>query len=51
MRKEMKEINPGAGSSSKTPEERISTLDQLLAKNLITQEEYDVRRKEILNEI
>ena len=51
MRKEMKEINSGGGSSSKTPEERITTLDQLLTKELITQEEYDVRRKQILNDI
>ena len=51
MRKEMKEINPGAGTSSKTPEERITTLDQLLTKDLITQEEYNIRRKEILNDI
>ena len=51
MRKEMKNINSGAGSSSKTPEERITTLDQLLTKELITQEEYDIRREEILNDI
>ncbi len=51
MRKEMKAINSGSGSSSKTLEERIATLDQLLTKELITQEEYDTRRKEILNDI
>jgi len=51
MRKQMKEINSGAGSSSKTPEERIVTLGQLREKELITQEEYDTRRKEILNDI
>lgn len=51
MRKEMKQINSGSGSSSKTTEERITTLDQLLTKELITQEEYDIRRKEILNDI
>jgi len=51
MRKEMKQINSGAGTSSKTPEERITTLSQLLTKELITQEEYDTRRKEILNDI
>jgi len=51
MRKEMKNINSGTGSSSKTTEERITTLDQLLTKELITQEEYDARRKEILNDI
>lgn len=51
MRKEMKEINSGSGSSAKTPEERIATLDQLLTKELITQEEYDIRRAEILNDI
>ena len=51
MRKEMKEINSGSGSSSKTLEERIATLDQLREKELITQEEYNVRREEILNDI
>jgi hypothetical protein len=51
MRKEMKNINSDGGSSSKTPEERIVTLDQLLSKDLITQEEYDIRREEILNDI
>ncbi len=51
MRKDMKDINSGAGSSSKTPEERITTLDQLFTKELITQEEYDIRREKILNDI
>jgi len=51
MRKEMKQINSGAGTSSKSPEERITTLNRLLTKDLITQEEYDTRRKEILNDI
>jgi hypothetical protein len=51
MRKEMKEINSALGSSTKTLEERIIILDQLLTKELITQEEYDIRRKEILNDI
>jgi len=51
MRKEMKQLNSGTGTSSKTPEERITTLGQLLTKELITQEEYDIRRQEILNDI
>ena len=53
MRKEMKGISGdgNGGASAETIEERISTLDELLEKNLITQEEYDNRRKAILNEI
>jgi hypothetical protein len=51
MRKEMKEMNSGSGASAKSTEERIATLDNLLTKQLITQEEYDIRRKEILNDI
>ncbi len=51
MRKEMKGINLGGSASSKTSEERIVTLDALLAKNLITQEEYAIRRKKILDDI
>lgn len=50
MRKEMKEHSPET-ASTKSPEERIATLDQLREKELITQEEYDSRRQEILNDI
>lgn len=53
MRKEMQEGNNSgrASASAKSIEERIATLDQLRDKELITQEEYDSKRKEILNDI
>ena len=50
MRKEMKELSSDPGSG-KSPEERITTLEQLREKELITQEEYDTRRQDILNDI
>jgi len=50
MRKEMKELSSDPGSN-KSPEERIATLEQLREKELITQEEYDTRRQDILNDI
>ena len=50
MRKEMKALSTQA-PSSKAIEERIATLEQLRKKELITQEEYDSRRKEILDDI
>jgi len=50
MRKEMKELSsdPVSGKSS---EERFVILEQLRKKELITQEEYESRRQEILNDI
>lgn len=57
MRAEMarlrQEVSKTQNSSSpaQTIEERIITLDNLLEKELITQEEYTLRRKEILNDI
>ena len=52
MRKEMEKQNGSSGgASAKSIEERIATLDQLLEKDLITQEEYNSKRKEILNDI
>ena len=52
MRKEMEEMSSGdSGGSAKTIEERIATLDELLEKNLITKDEYDKKRKEILGDI
>ena len=50
MRKEMKELSSDP-VSEKSPEERIATLEQLREKELITQEEYESRRQEILNDI
>jgi Short C-terminal domain len=51
MRKEMQDRSNDGSSSTKTIEDRIATLDHLLDKKLITQEEYDTKRKEILNDI
>lgn len=51
MRKQMEQGNSSGGSSAKSIEERIATLDQLLEKDLITQEEYNTKRKDILNDI
>jgi hypothetical protein len=50
MRKEVQAVSKGS-SSIKSIEERMATLDQLLGKKLITQEEYDSKRQEILNDI
>jgi putative oligomerization/nucleic acid binding protein len=50
MRKEVQAVSKGS-SSTKSIEERMATLDQLLDKKLITQEEYDSKRQEILNDI
>ena len=45
------EKGEGAGADARSIEERMATLDALLAKKLITQEEYDTKRQEILNDI
>ena len=50
MRKEVKELS-SAPAPIKSPEERFVTLEQLRKKELITQEEYESRRQEILNDI
>lgn len=51
MRKEVQDISSKEPASAKSIEERMATLDQLLDKKLITQEEYDSKRKEILSDI
>ncbi|MBL1142399.1 MAG: SHOCT domain-containing protein [Proteobacteria bacterium] len=51
MRKEVQDATSNKSSSAKSIEERMATLDQLLDKKLITQEEYDSKRKEILSDI
>ncbi len=52
MRKQVKDIeNNKAPISVKSIEERMAMLDQLLGKKLITQEEYDSKRQDILNDI
>lgn len=50
MRKDMQNRS-SEPSSAKSIEDRIATLDKLRDKKLITQEEYDLKRKEILNDI
>lgn len=50
MRKEVQNISKRS-SSAKSIEERMITLDELLAKKLITQEEHDKKRQEILSDI
>ncbi len=49
MRQDMK--NGGGASSSQSLEERLATLKQLRRKELISDEEYQTKRKEILNDI
>ena len=53
MRKDMQELseNSPETKSVQSIEERMATLDELLTKDLITKEEYENKRQEILNEI
>ena len=51
MRKEVQDATSNKSSNAKSIEKRIETLDQLLSKKLITQEEYDTKRQEILSDI
>lgn len=55
MREEMarmrKEMQARDGASATSLEERLSTLDQLRDKGLVSGEEYERRRQEILNDI
>ncbi len=51
MRKEVQDISSNQSTSANSIEERMATLGQLLDKKLITQEEYDNKRKEILSDI
>ena len=52
MRKEMKELNQNSDSeTTQSIEQRLATLDELLKKKLITQDEYDEKKKDILNDI
>lgn len=50
MRKELREKSAGS-SDSRTVEERLATLDQLHQKNLISDDEYQRKRSEILEGI
>ncbi len=51
MRKEVQDISSNQTPSAKSIEDRMATLNQLLEKKLISQEEYDNKRKEILSDI
>ena len=51
MRKEVQDATSNKSSDAKSIEERMDTLDQLFSKKLITQDEYDSKRKEILSDI
>ncbi|MEQ8428257.1 MAG: hypothetical protein RLT87_05135 [Gammaproteobacteria bacterium] len=55
MRQQIDDMEQGGGSSSnsgtRSIEERMATLDALLTKDLISKEEYDAKRQEILNDI
>jgi hypothetical protein len=51
MRKKVDAVSKNGASSTRSIEERMATLDELLGKKLITQEEYDSKRKEIINDI
>ena len=50
MRKAMRDLNKPA-ADARSIEARIQTLDQLREKGLISQAEYDMKRREILNDI
>ncbi len=52
LRKELDENNgSGSANGGQSLEERLQTLDELRDKELITREEYETKRQEILNEI
>ncbi len=51
LRQQIKELHTGAAVVAKTLEERLAILQALRAKKLITDEEYQQRRDEILKDI
>lgn len=51
MRKEMEAISQSGGSSANSIEERMATLDELKEKGLVSDDEYDAKRQEILKDI
>ncbi len=51
LRKQVDEMDAGAPASTESLESRLSKLDALRSKQLITEEEYRAKRTEILNEI
>ncbi len=50
MREQMKSGNSGSGGG-KTVEERLSNLEELYEQDMISEEEYEAKRKEILGDI
>jgi len=50
LRQELKQLK-GGGASARTVEERLATLQELKAKSLISEQEYQRRRAEILGDI
>jgi len=51
MRKEMSEMSDGKASSAQSLEARLATLDQLKKKGLVSDKEYQKKRREIINDI
>jgi len=51
LRQELKELKSGGGASASSVEERLSPLEPLKSKSLISDEEYQRRRSEILGDI
>ena len=51
MREQMKSNNGGGSSGGETPEERLKTLDKLLEEGLISEEEYQSKREQILSDL
>ncbi len=51
LRQELKELKSGGGASAQSVEERLATLQALKSKALISDEEYERRRSEILGDI
>ncbi len=49
MREQMK--NSGGGSDGKSVEERLETLEKLYDEDMISQEEYETKREQILSDI
>lgn len=47
----MEEVEESSGSTSDSAEERLTQLRSLYEQRLITQEEYDTKRQEILKEL
>ncbi len=51
MREQMKSNDGGGSSGGETPEERLKTLDKLLEQGLISKEEYQSKREQILKDL